>query len=471
MGGGMNGDFKRAANRYLLAGVSVLSILTAEITPAAANESIENELAALRAEVQALRKEVNEAKAHAAAAVGKASSAEIAGGKDVPDLKVKWRGAPELSSANGNFKFKVRGRINIDANFVDQDTPITGVRDVDATRIRRARLGVQGTVWKDIDYILEADFAGNRVSLADAYMQYTGLPVDLRIGHFRTFNALEEMYSANNITFMERGAFMQAFGLGVRRVGAGGIYDENKHYTLAAGYFGANADEISNDESAAFGARATLAPINRERRVLHLGASVRHRSAGFSDNSASALPATNTLLFAYAAQAADLSMTGRFVNTGAIGQSDKFWGLEFANVWGPLSMQGEYGQIDVDTPFFIEGNPIFDGWYVDASWFLTGETRPYDKGGFGRVKVKNPVFKGGAGAWQFAGRYDVIDLSNNGGFVCPACGTQKTWLFGVNWYLNDYTRLMLNYNESDIDGGVNSGAHIKGLGMRAQVDW
>jgi phosphate-selective porin OprO/OprP len=466
----MKGGLARAAKRYLLAGASVLSILTVEIASAAANESIENELAALRAEVQALRKEINEAKAQAAAA-SKAASAEKVAGEGVPDLKVKWKGAPELSSADGNFKFKVRGRINADANFVDQDTPITAVRDVDATRIRRARLGVQGTVWKNIDYILEADFAGNRVSLADAYMQYTGLPVDLRIGHFKTFNALEEMYSANNITFMERAAFMQAFELGVRRVGAGGIYDENKHWTLAAGYFGANAGEISNDESEAFGARATLAPINREGRVLHLGASVRHRSAGFSDTSASALPATNTLLFAYAAQAADLSMTGRFVNTGAIGQSDTFWGLELASVWGPLSMQGEYGQIDVDTPFFIEGNPTFDGWYVDTSWFLTGETRPYDKGGFGRVKVKNPVFKGGTGAWQVAGRYDVIDLSNNGGFVCPACGTQKTWLVGVNWYLNDYTRLMLNYNESDIDGGVNDGAHIKGLGMRAQVDW
>jgi len=30
---------------------------------------------------------------------------------------------------------------------------------------------------------------------------------------------------------------------------------------------------------------------------------------------------------------------------------------------------------------------------------------------------------------------------------------------------------MINYNESDIDGGVNDGAEIKGLGMRAQVDW
>lgn len=459
------------AKRYLLAGASVLSILTAGTAPATANESIEEELAALRAEVQALRKEVNEAKAQAAAAAGKAAPADKVAGDGVPDLKVKWRGAPELSSADGTFKFKVRGRIHADANFVDQDTPITAVRDVDATRIRRARLGVQGTVWKDIDYILEADFAGNRISLADAYMQYTGLPMDLRIGHFKTFNGLEEIESSNNITFMERAAFMQAFELGVRRVGAGGVYDENKHWTLAAGYFGANAGEISNDESEAFGARATLGPINREGRVLHLGASVRHRSAGSSDTSALALPNTNTLLFAYAAQAANLSMTGRFVNTGAIGQSDTFWGLELASVWGPLSMQGEYGQIDVDTPFFVEGNPTFDGWYVDTSWFLTGETRPYDKGVFGRVKVKNPVFKGGTGAWQLAGRYDVIDLSNNGGFVCPACGTQKTWLFGVNWYLNDYTRLMLNLNKSDIDGGINDGADIKGLGMRAQVDW
>jgi phosphate-selective porin OprO and OprP len=466
----MNGGPYTVAKRYLLAGVSVLSLMLAGAAPAGANGSVAEELAALRAEVQALRREVNEAKAQAAAAAKAASSDKTAGG-DIPDLKVKWKGAPELSSTDGNFKFKFRGRVQTDANFVDQDTPITGARDVNATRIRRARLGVQGTVWKDIDYILEADFADNKVALADAYLQYTGLPADIRIGHFKTFNSLEEMYSTNYITFMERAAFMQAFELGVRRIGVGTIYDENKHWTLAAGYFGGPASEIANDESEAFGARATFAPINREGRVLHLGGSVRHRNAGFSDPSVSAPPASNTLLFTYAAQAADLSMTGRFVNTGAIGESDTFWGLELAGVWGPFSMQGEYGHINVDTPFFIEGNPTFDGWYADASWFLTGETRPYANGVFGRVKVKNPVFKGGPGAWQVAGRYDVANLSNNGGFTCPACGTQKTWLVGVNWYLNDNTRLMLNYNESNIDGGVNDGADIKGLGMRAQVDW
>jgi phosphate-selective porin OprO/OprP len=65
---------------------------------------------------------------------------------------------------------------------------------------------------------------------------------------------------------------------------------------------------------------------------------------------------------------------------------------------------------------------------------------------------------------------------------CSLCGEQKTWLIGINWWLNDYTRFQFNYNESDINGGPlflangssanrNDGANIKGFGMRAQVDW
>ena len=28
----------------------------------------------------------------------------------------------------------------------------------------------------------------------------------------------------------------------------------------------------------------------------------------------------------------------------------------------------------------------------------------------------------------------------------------KTWIVGVNWYLNDYTRLMFDYPQSDLSG-------------------
>jgi phosphate-selective porin OprO/OprP len=53
---------------------------------------------------------------------------------------------------------------------------------------------------------------------------------------------------------------------------------------------------------------------------------------------------------------------------------------------------------------------------------------------------------------------------------------------GVNWWINDYTRFMLNVTQSKITGGnplnatggsanKNDGADITGVGLRAQVDW
>jgi hypothetical protein len=61
-------------------------------------------------------------------------------------------------------------------------------------------------------------------------------------------------------------------------------------------------------------------------------------------------------------------------------------------------------------------DPTYNGYYIEAGWFLTGETRSYKEGEFGRIKVKNPVLGGGKGggwgAWQIAARYDVIELSD-----------------------------------------------------------
>ena len=32
------------------------------------------------------------------------------------------------------------------------------------------------------------------------------------------------------------------------------------------------------------------------------------------------------------------------------------------------------------------------------------------------------------------------------------CGEQRTWIIGVNWYLNDYVRLMFDYAEAELSG-------------------
>ena len=52
----------------------------------------------MRAEIKTLRKQVQDAQAQAAAV----TSAAAGGGKSDLDLKVRWKGAPELSSEDGS---------------------------------------------------------------------------------------------------------------------------------------------------------------------------------------------------------------------------------------------------------------------------------------------------------------------------------------------------------------------------------
>jgi phosphate-selective porin OprO/OprP len=470
-------------------------------------QAIQAQIDQMQATIKALQKQVQDAQAQAAAAK---SAAADSGGKSDIDLKVKWRGAPEFSSADEKkFKMKIRGRIEADYNAIDQDQDITGRPDVSAAEIRRARIGVEGVVWTDVKYIVEVDFANDAPALKDAYAEYTGLAkgLGLRFGNTKTFNSLEHLTSANYLTFMERAAFVEAWGID-RQIGAAAIYNA-EHFTLAAGVFGPTpfADEVWLQDVKTGAARVTFAPINREvngvNQVVHLGGSWRGREG------ADHLRANNTLnpfadqFFRYRARGADLHLADRFVSTPQIFDQDTFWGIEGAVVLGPWHVAGEYSQLEGDvSSLFLGSDPTYTGWYVESGLFLTGETRPYKDGIFQRVKVKNPVVwskGGGWGAWQIAGRYDVLDLTDkaltlqgNAAVVnpalaasllnCVACGEQATWQVGVNWYLNDYTRVFFNYGESDIGGGplllasgasanVNDGANIKGFGTRVHVDW
>ncbi len=443
---------------------------------------------AMQQQMQVLQRRVEEARSAAAAAEWAASQSVAKNkdtGSDELDLKVKWKGAPEFSSKDGKFKMKVRGRLETDYEAINQDQAITGQPDVSAVEIRRARLGVEGLLYGDIKYKFEVDFAHDETAIKDAYLEYLGLCEDLgiRVGHFKTFNSLEHLTSDRFITFMERAAFIDAYELD-RQIGAGVIFAK-EHYTLAAGVFGPHAEDDTtwlNDVKAG-AARATVAPINTDDHdgrytVVHFGASwrTRHGAEGLRSNP---IPA-NDQFFRYRARGADFHLADRFIATPDIFNQDTFWGLETAVVLGPWSVQGEYSQLNADiAPGFVGADPTYYGWYVEMSYFLTGEHRNYEEGEFGRPKVLRPVFAGGPGAWQLAGKYDVLNLSDKATTIatCTTCGNQETWLIGVNWWLNDYVRFMFDYNESTITGGflnganVNDGAKIKGFGTRAQVDW
>src|SRR5690606_9614725 len=53
-------------------------------------------------------------------------------------------------------------------------------------------------------------------------------------------------------------------------------------------------------------------------------------------------------------------------------------GVEAAMNRGPLLLQGEYFRygLERDTPGLKD--PVFGGWYAEAAYLLTGETRPFN---------------------------------------------------------------------------------------------
>ena len=87
-----------------------------------------------------------------------------------------------------------------------------------------------------------------------------------------------------------------------------------------------------------------------------------------------------------------------------------------------------------------------DGFYVQAAYTLTGETRGY-KAGSGAFAAINP--KGDGGAWEVVARYEDAEVDIPGRSLSADL---ERMVLGVNWYVNKNVKFMLNYVDSEMDG-------------------
>jgi phosphate-selective porin OprO/OprP len=122
----------------------------------------------------------------------------------------------------------------------------------------------------------------------------------------------------------------------------------------------------------------------------------------------------------------------------------------------------------------------FQGGYVEASYTLTGETHTYNPGSaaYSGVVPANPFSwaTGGWGAWEFAGRYSVVDLDDRLGFADGIAGGKQTvYTAGLNWYPTRNIRFMLNYLHGTVDKQASAtsiadvGSQFDAVAMRTQV--
>lgn len=364
-------------------------------------------------------------------------------------------GGLRIESQDENFSFQLGGRIHLDAAWYREDDSDLG----DGTEVRRVRLSWKGTALKDWYYRGAVDFAGNEVSLKSLYIRYLGLdPTQITVGSFKEPFSLENLSSSNYSTFMERSAVASELPPG-RNIGLGAT-THGKNWSASVGGFGEGEnDGGGEDEGWAVTGRATFAPINEKKRVVHVGGAGSYRRFNGVDSvRIRARPESH--------------VTGtRLVDTGIMTGIDGaiLYGFEAAVVCGPLSLQGEY----IATQLHACGPHMrFDGWYAYASWFLTGESRSYkaSNGTFGRVKPKGIVGSGGIGAWELAVRFSNLDLTDNG----VVGGEQNLLTFGLNWYASPNVRFMANYIEVlevNRPGSLHDGDEPGIFQIRSQVNF
>lgn len=405
-------------------------------------------------------------KAEAEGEKGEAAVAQSAAQKPDPKtMRVYWSSGLRMKSKDGNFSLKVGGRIMNDWAIysTDSDTPDTFRKIGDGTEFRRARLYMEGEVYTNIKYKAQYDFGGQDADFKDVYIELKKIPTlgNLRIGHFKEPMSIEELTSSKYITFMERSlpnVFAQGRNTGFQIANS----FADKRATAAVGVFrdvGDSGNGFSKSSDYNVTARITALPWyeDKGKRLLHVGFGYTHEFRHDEDS-----------MIRFRARP-EAHLGPRFVDTKAFkAKSVNYFNPEFAAVYGPFSLQGEYIFTEVNSKEYDD--PSFDGSYIYGSVFLTpGDYRRYktSSGAFDRVKPANDLSwsGGGIGAIEAAVRYSQLDLTD--GMIRG--GTLSNITAGLNWYLNPNVRFMLNYVYADQQHPYDFEADI--IQMRAQIDF
>ena len=419
------------------------------------------------------------------------------------------------------------GFISEDTDYQNQ----LGQTEPDFVQLRRSRIYMSGTMYKHIIFKAQYDFANNGVSeIDDMYMGIKDIPIigQWRVGHMKEVFDKEDLESSKYIQFIERSFQNQAFtpernfGMDFHN------YHLDGRIQWAAGVYRATDDSVAirQDFNYIGAARVSGLPYwaNEGKRHLHVGIAGRYAETSGADHTETVLvqarPSVRTVnrpistgpmgtywpgkwaggvppgfvgpISASANGAGDnvfnddyrlsaelafnwdsFNIDAQFIGMWLTADDDR-WVRKYTNGLAPgrgavaLGANGMGAAGVAHSDELVSADDVFLwGAKVDVSYWLTGESRKYDKksGTYGRVSPEHNFALDGSGfgAVQLVARFHYLDLNsdemddigwhgddyNSGDQVALAAGAPATmWgvMAGVNWHLNPNTRIMANYN-------------------------
>ena len=424
----------------------------------------------------------------------------------------QWR--PTIASSDERFSLSLRTRLQVDAGGFNQPgnvEEVTALHDVEfkhlgsGTLLRRAYIGIEGWAFRDFWYELRTDFGGDNFRFEEPYVHLARLSymwrgddagplIRVNGGLIKPIFTYNDATSSASLTFLERAAVVNvatsAFGGGAPRLAAELTFQDDDllrpgdNLVLSAAYTGHVSARTSDipDDSTTNGThllgRVAYRLWSDDLSNVQIGASGSHilsMGGGVGEGAARTLMLQDRPEIRVDGNT--LVATGPLPATGG-----GVWGMEAAANLRNLYLAAEYYEFGIarDTSCVgcvVADDPEFSGWYVEGSWILTGETKTYQANAMnnGMATYANPDVaapfdpnRGHWGAWEVAARYSDLDLDWQPGALgttCPVAGCvrggeQKIFALGLNWYLNNNFRVLLDYMFIHVDKLSGLGAQI-----------
>lgn len=324
--------------------------------------------------------------------------------------------------------------LNDDQNDVESDV-----------ELRRARVDLKHRMNDDWQAKLQINFDEEDSSseIGDAYIRYSGLNgVNLTFGKMKEPFGLENQTSSKNITFLERSMATNAFAPG-RNKGIE-ISGSPSAFTWSFGAYDVDLDDDEDSNAYAATGRLTWAVFSSQEQTLHLGLAGSWRDLDGGEFEID--------------ERSEVHSSEKIISSGDI-ETDtlQLVGLEAAWVNGPLSIQSEYMSTDIQAVDRSEDG-TFDGYYLQTSYFLTGESRRYKNGIFSKVKPMDT-----SGAWELTARYSVLNTRES-----SEGNKGETSTLGVNYYYDKNIRIMANLLHSEVEQEVDGEGDGNAISMRLQ---